>query len=39
MVVLIGQGKSNGEIAAELVLSKRTVERDLVELSSVFPQQ
>ena len=26
VVALIGQGKSNSEIAAELVLSKRTVE-------------
>ena len=26
VIALIGQGKSNGEIAAELVLSKRTVE-------------
>jgi predicted ATPase/DNA-binding CsgD family transcriptional regulator len=34
VVALIGQGKSNGEIAAELVLSKRTVEKHVANIMS-----
>ena len=34
VVALIGQGKSNGEIAAELVLSKRTVEKHIANILS-----
>jgi DNA-binding NarL/FixJ family response regulator len=31
---LIGQGKTNGEIATELVLSKRTVEKHVANILS-----
>ncbi len=34
VAALIGQGKSNGEIAAELVLSKRTVEKHIANILS-----
>jgi non-specific serine/threonine protein kinase len=34
IVSLIGQGKSNGEIATELVLSKRTVEKHVANILS-----
>jgi len=34
IVSLIGQGKSNGEIAVELVLSKRTVEKHVANILS-----
>ena len=34
VVALIGQGKTNGEIAVELVLSKRTVEKHVANILS-----
>jgi DNA-binding CsgD family transcriptional regulator len=34
IVALIGQGKTNGEISAELVLSKRTVEKHMANILS-----
>ncbi|HEU0292249.1 MAG TPA: LuxR C-terminal-related transcriptional regulator [Anaerolineales bacterium] len=34
VVALIGQGKTNGEIAVELVLSKRTVEKHIANILS-----
>jgi non-specific serine/threonine protein kinase len=34
VAALIAQGKSNGEIAAELVLSKRTVEKHIANILS-----
>jgi non-specific serine/threonine protein kinase len=34
VAALIAQGKSNGEIAADLVLSKRTVEKHIANILS-----
>ncbi len=34
VAVLVGQGKTNGEIATELVLSKRTVEKHIANILS-----
>jgi DNA-binding NarL/FixJ family response regulator len=34
IAALIGQGKSNGEISAQLVLSKRTVEKHVANILS-----
>jgi NarL family two-component system response regulator LiaR len=34
VAVMIGQGKTNGEIATELVLSKRTVETHVSKILS-----